>query len=404
MSSGPPKIAIIGSGIAGLTLACVLHRGGIPYTVYEAEVSLTSRKQGGPVNVHYDRGEKVLRALGLFDIYKKSMYTTGCEVNTFGDKNGKLYLHHSLDDEGGFHARADAPLVDRIEIRRLLLGSISPESVLWNSKVQSILPGSDDTLDLTFADGSSEKGFDLVVGADGAWSKARALVSQVKPSFAGQCYLESEIRSISNAPPAVLDLIKRGSYYFSDTSTALVAQRDGDRSIWIYAFVHDTPETWVKDPGFDLTDIPTAKKLFLERYWSGWSEELKAIIVNSDTDLIPRGMYMLPVGHKWEHRAGVTLIGDAAHLMTPWGGAGGNLAMEDGYELGEAILVQGRVNHWSKGDKFVNHRALSIAVKEFETAMFPRAEKQAERTASNLELFRTEGAAQIVADSLKRQL
>jgi 2-polyprenyl-6-methoxyphenol hydroxylase-like FAD-dependent oxidoreductase len=401
MSSGPPKIAIIGSGIAGLTLACVLHRGGIPYTVYEAEVSLTSRKQGGPVNVHYDRGEKVLRALGLFDIYEKSMYTAGCEANTFGDKNGKLYIHHSFDDEGTFYPEGEAPLVDRIEIRRLLLSAIPAESVLWNCKIQDILPRLDNTFDLTFADGSSENGFDLVVGADGAWSKARPLVSQARPYYAGQCYLETEIQNISAAPPAVLDLMKRGSYYFPDTSTTLVAQRDGNRSIWIYAFVHNIPETWVKEPGFDLKDIPTAKKIFLDRYWSGWSEELRAVIVNSDTDLTPRALYMLPVGHKWEHRAGITLIGDAAHLMTPWGGMGGNLAMEDGYELGEAILIQGRMRHWSKGAKFVNHRALDAAVKGFETAMFPRAEKEADRTQSNLELFRSEGAAQTILDLVK---
>jgi 2-polyprenyl-6-methoxyphenol hydroxylase-like FAD-dependent oxidoreductase len=400
MSSGPPKIAIIGSGIAGLTLACVLYRGGIPYTVYEAEVSLTSRKQGGPVNIHYERGEKVLRALGLFDIYQKSMYTAGCEVNTIGDKNGKLYIHHGCDDEGTWYPDGEAPLVDRIEIRRLLLGAIPTESVCWNCKIQDILPRLDNTFDLKFADGSSENAFDLVVGADGAWSKARPLVSPAKPYYAGSSYLETEIRDISAAPSAVLDLMKRGSYYFPDTSTTLVAQNDGSR-IWIYPFVHNVPETWVKEPGFDLKDIPTAKNIFLERFWSGWSDGLRAVIVNSDTDLTPRALYMLPVGHKWQHRAGITLIGDAAHLMTPWGGAGGNLAMEDGYELGEAILVQGRKYHWSKGAKFVNHRGLDAAVEGFETAMFPRAEKEADRTERNLELFRSEGAAQKIFGFIK---
>jgi hypothetical protein len=80
---------------------------------------------------------------------------------------------------------------------------------------------------------------------------------------------------------------------------------------------------------------------------------------------------------------------------------GGNLAMEDGYELGEAILIQGRMRHWSKGAKFVNHRTFDAAVKGFETAMFPRAEKEADRTKSNLELFRSEGAAQTILDLVK---
>jgi 2-polyprenyl-6-methoxyphenol hydroxylase-like FAD-dependent oxidoreductase len=87
--------------------------------------------------------------------------------------------------------------------------------------------------------------------------------------------------------------------------------------------------------------------------------------------------------------------------MTPWGGMGGNLALEDGYELGEAILGRGRNYHWSQGAKFVHHRGLDAAVERFETAMFPRAEKEADRTEKNLELFRSEGAAQKIFGFIK---
>lgn len=402
MSYGPPKIAIIGAGPAALTLAYVLHKGGIPYTIFESETAITARKQGGPVNVRYDRGEKVLRALGLFEEYEETLVHPGSELMSLGDKTGKLFLHHSTDTDGNFYSASNAPLVNRREIRRFFLRHLPEDAVQWDRKVQSIIASDDDqTWEVTFVDGSSEKGFDLVVGADGAWSKVRPLVSEAKPHYAGQCFVETEIRHVANAPKSVTDLIKGGSYCFPEPEACLVAQHDGE-SVWIYAVVQNKPEEWVKDPGFDRTDATAAKKQFLEKEWQGWSDELRGVIVNSDTDITPRAFYMLPVGFKWEHRRGVTLIGDAAHLMTPWGGSGANLALEDGYELGEAIVAQGRLNGWASGAKFVNRGLLDTAVREFEAAMFPRAEKDAERAFRNLQFFRSEGAPQKMLGLIKR--
>jgi 2-polyprenyl-6-methoxyphenol hydroxylase-like FAD-dependent oxidoreductase len=167
MAVGPPKIAIIGAGTSGLALACVLQKDGIPYTVYEAEESLTSRKQGGPVNVHCDTRERTLRAIGLFEKYKKSTYLPRCEVNNLGDRHGKLWMHHSQQD-GILYPAGDTPLVGRVELRRLLLDSMPAESVHWVSKVKAIPPAADNTYDLTFLNGSSVAGFHFVVGADGA--------------------------------------------------------------------------------------------------------------------------------------------------------------------------------------------------------------------------------------------
>lgn len=81
--------------------------------------------------------------------------------------------------------------------------------------------------------------------------------------------------------------------------------------------------------------------------------------------MVPRGIYELPIGHRWEHREGITLLGDAAHVMSPFGGDGANLAMMDGADLGEALLKE----DWR------------AAVAEFEETMCARAEEPA-RSAS----------------------
>jgi 2-polyprenyl-6-methoxyphenol hydroxylase-like FAD-dependent oxidoreductase len=112
----------------------------------------------------------------------------------------------------------------------------------------------------------------------------------------------------------------------------------------MYAIVQK-PESWAENPGFDLT----AKKAFLAQdCWNGWGDDLKAIFTSADADLTPMQFYMLPVGITWVHRPGISLVGDAAHLMTMFGGAGANIALENGYELGEAILGKWRKFRWGK--------------------------------------------------------
>jgi len=143
----------------------------------------------------------------------------------------------------------------------------------------------------------------------------------------------------------------------------------------------------------DLQDVAATKKRFVEEDWNDWNDELKEIIVNSDTEFTPRGFYTLPIGHKWEHRAGLTRLGDAAHLITPHGGMGANSALMDGYDLGEAIVQTARQYHWGTEAKFVHQGALSRAVKRYKDTMFPRSELYASNTARNRAFFYAEDAA-----------
>jgi hypothetical protein len=133
----------------------------------------------------------------------------------------------------------------------------------------------------------------------------RSLLSDVKPIYSELAYLETEIQDIPKASPEIRDLIERGSYYHADPGNSLVVQRDGGRTIWIYPIVRK-PEEWIK-PGIDLKD-EAAKKKFVEEDWEGWSEELKAIIVNADTEFTPRGFYALPVGHECRLQTRNTLL------------------------------------------------------------------------------------------------
>ena len=118
----------------------------------------------------------------------------------------------------------------------------------------------------------------------------------------------------------------------------------------------------------------------------------KLIEFCDDAAIYPRPLYMLPVGHKWAHVPGVTIIGDAAHQMSPFSGAGANLAMQDALELG---LVLAKLSAEGKAG---DCEALETHVKDFEAEMCERAARVAEMSKTNLEAFVNPGAPQTALD------
>lgn len=154
-----------------------------------------------------------------------------------------------------------------------------------------------------------------------------------------------------------------------DDEQGLIAQRTGGGRIRVYVALK-TSEDWVVSDiiagGGDETGH------YLLNLFSDWDDVLRALIADSDDRLVPRPIYALPVGHRWDRVAGVTLLGDAAHLMSPFAGAGANLAMLDGAELARAVA---------------EHDDLDVALTAYETALFTRSEAAAAESAENLIAF-----------------
>ncbi|MHA7628955.1 FAD-dependent oxidoreductase [Corallococcus sp. M7] len=338
-------IAIIGAGLGGLTLARVLHVHGIAATVYEADASAEARTQGGMLDIHEHNGQLALKTAGLFDAFRRIIHPGG-EATRILDPHGAVLLDQPDDGGGG------RPEVPRGELRRILLDSLPDGTVQWGRKLQSIRPLGGGQHELTFADGTSVTA-SLVVGADGAWSKVRPLLSDAKATYVGTSYVETYLLDADARHPASAKMVGGGALYALATGKAILAHREPHGVLHTYVAL-TRPQEWFAD--IDFAD-PKAVKARVAAEFDGWAPGLTALITDGETAPVLRKIHALPPGHRWKRVPGVTLLGDAAHLNPP-DGEGANLAMYDGAELGKAIAA---------------HRDdLEAALAGYEDAMFLR--------------------------------
>lgn len=361
MSKEHVRIAIVGAGLSGLTLARVLHVNGIASAIYELDDSPIARRQGGQLDIHEDTGQQALRAAGLHDAFRRIVHE-GAEATRVLDQHNVL-LHESLDDGSG-----GRPEVDRGQLRKLLLDSLPEGTVRFAKKLVEVQALGDGGHALSFADGSSVT-CDLLIGGDGAWSRVRPLVSDAVPAYAGISFIEWYLPNAVENEPACAQVVGNGALFALAPGHGILAHKENNGSLHLYAAVQ-APESWLSS--IDFTNLAQGRKALLTQF-EGWAPELRALLEKAEGPLTPRHLCALPVGHQWLQRPGVTLLGDAAHLMSPFAGEGANLAMFDGSELGKALVKHGA--------------DLNAAVYEYEQMMFPRSARSAQESIDNMALI-----------------
>ncbi|WP_369166480.1 FAD-dependent oxidoreductase [Streptomyces sp. R28] len=343
-------VTIIGAGLGGLVLARVLHVHGIPVTVYEAESSPSARMQGGMLDIHDHNGQLALKAAGLMDEFL-AIVLEGREAMRVLDRDGTVLLDEADDGTGG------RPEVQRGELRQILLDSLPTGTVTWGHRVSSTRALGEGRYEVTFADGTTAT-TSLLVGADGAWSRVRPLLSATTPEYAGTSFVETYLFDADSRHPAAAKAVGGGSMIAPSPGKEIFAHRESGDTLHTYVAL-SKPQDWFA--AIDFTDAATATARIAAEF-DGWAPELTALITDGDTAPVLRPHYALPTGHRWDRVPGVTLLGDAAHLTAP-NGEGANLAMLDGAELGKALAAH-------PGD-------VEAALTEYEQAMFPRSAEAA---------------------------
>ena len=364
-------VTIIGAGLGGLTLARVLHLHGIPATIYEAEPSAEARTQGGQLDMHEYNGQLALEAAGLTDEFHAIIHEGG-EATRLLDQHGTVLLDEPDDGTGG------RPEVLRGDLRRILLDSLPDDVIQWGRKVTGVRSLGDGRHELTFADGASVT-TSLLVGADGAWSRVRPLLSDATPEYVGMTFIETYLHNADERHPAAAKAVGEGALFSVAPGQGILAHREPEGVLHAYVAL-SKPQEWIA--GIDLDDPAAATSRVLAEF-ADWAPELTALITDGDTTPVLRAVNALPIGHRWDRVPGVTLLGDAAHVMSPFAGEGANLAMFDGSELGNALAA--------------HPDDVEAALAEYERALFPRgAEFAAESDRNHRLMFNDDTPADLL--------
>jgi 2-polyprenyl-6-methoxyphenol hydroxylase-like FAD-dependent oxidoreductase len=271
------------------------------------------------------------------------------------------------------------PEVHRGHLRELLLDSLPTGTIRWGTKATATRSLGDGRHEVTVADGSAFT-TDLLVGADGAWSKVRPLVSDALPRYSGMSFVEVDLHNADLRYPEAAAVVGSGMLFALGHGKGFLAHRESDGNLQIYVALK-TPENWISS--IDFADRETAKAAVLAHF-ADWDKSLQSLLADADGALTPRPIFALPVGHRWDRVPGVTLLGDAAHVMSPFAGEGANLAMIDAADLGETIAAH-------PGD-------IERALAAYEQKLFPRAEAAAAESAANLVISFAEDAPRGLLD------
>jgi 2-polyprenyl-6-methoxyphenol hydroxylase-like FAD-dependent oxidoreductase len=377
------QIAIVGGGPGGLTLARLLQQGGATVKVYERDLNRHVRMQGATLDLHDDSGLAALRQAQLLDEFK-ARYRPGADRLRLTDQHATIvYDQHAEAQTTAFGDAHFRPEIDRGPLRTLLLDSLQPETVIWDSRLAGLMPLGEGW-QLTFANGATATA-DIVIGADGANSKIRPLVTPIQPFYAGVTVVEGTVYDAARHAPRLHALTQGGKIFGMGNSQTLITSAKGDGSLSFYTGCRTT-ECWVRESGIDFTDAAQVLAWFRQEY-AEWDEVWSELFTHETTSFVPRPQYCMPPDQDWEARPNITLLGDAAHLMPPYAGEGVNMAMLDALELSTCLVSDHFITVHAALTHYEQHMRLRAAVVARETLYQTEALHSPDALAHMLTLF-----------------
>lgn len=322
------KVAIVGAGPSGLTLARLLSREGFNVTVYERDASASARPQGGSLDLRPSLGQKAIAKAGLLKEFEKNSRS---EAKAFKLVDAQGTEHPGAGDD----THEDAgPEIDRGDLRQLLIESLPNGMIAWGHTLQGVTKADADRWTLEFQNHDPVTA-DLVVGADGISSKVRKQLTSEKPVYSGITMLAGNIRKDLWRNSKISDMLGEGSVMFAGGDKTIFVQRCNHDLILLY-YSMKVQENWPVADGHDLKDKP-AVLADIRKAYSDWSPEVLEMLLQVEDTFQVWPISVMRPDYTWETQPGLTMLGDASHGMPPFTGKGVNLALFDALHLADVL-------------------------------------------------------------------
>ncbi|MCZ0972289.1 FAD-dependent monooxygenase [Streptomyces albulus] len=344
------RIAIIGAGPGGLVCAGILQRYGVPVTVFERDPGPTRGGPGGPSPCARRPG---WRRCGWRGWNGRSAPRPGPPARSSGCSTAPAPCSTGTSRSRARKRTArDRPGA----LRRLLVAALAPGTVRWASHLRTLHPCGGGRHRAVFDDGGTAA-FDLVVGADGTWSRVRPLLSDAEPHYCGVTFVEAGRDDVDTRHPRSARLVGRGTMMALSGGRGLLARRDGRGRIRLYAAFRGSQD-WARRAGC----APPTPRRSGPPCWPGSRAGTKACWrCSGERRRVREPPAVRAAGAaRLAAHPGLTLLGDAAHLMAPLSGPGVDLALADGCALARNLV---EAHTWQTDP--------DRAVRAYEAALFP---------------------------------
>jgi tetracycline resistance monooxygenase len=354
------KVAVIGAGPVGLTMARLLQQAGVDVKVYERDTDPQARVFGGTLDLHQGTGQEALRKAGLLQAYYELALPMGVH---FADERANIIATRETTPENRF----DGPEINRTALRKMLLDSLQDGTVEWDRKCTG-LEVRNGTWGLHF-EGRPDAEADFVIIANGGMSRTRSFVTDAEPEDTGTFIIQGDVHHPDASCPDLLRLCAGNRLMLAHQGNLLVVNPSNNGYL-SYGFIFKRPDEWGTQGGLDFQDAASVSHYLVNRL-SNWAEAYRQLIRGTDF-FVGLTTRKLPLDKPWRNNRPlpITLIGDAAHLMPPFAGQGVNIGLFDALTLSENLTI----------GKF---GSIPAAIRDYEQQMFGYAGKAQEASRTN---------------------